>query len=120
MFFIKSAMFIRLDSATAQKVDEYVSRERVNSFTTRPNWPQKGNSVKYTTLHAIQLYKHHSLNSTVRRGLTTISLLRQDRPRASGTAPLTGPRQGQSRLKATVAKSSRAEITEPCLLVNHK
>ncbi len=89
-----------------------VSRERMNSFITRPNWLyKKGISVKYTTLHAIQLYKHHSLSSTVGRGLTTISLLRQDRPRASGTAPLIGPRQGQSRLKATVAKSSRAEIT---------
>jgi hypothetical protein len=31
------------------------------AFTTRPNWPyKKGTSVKYTTLHAISLYKHHS------------------------------------------------------------
>jgi hypothetical protein len=37
-----------------------VSRERVNSFTTRPNWPKNVYSVKYTTLHAILLYKHHS------------------------------------------------------------
>jgi hypothetical protein len=49
----------------------YVSRERVNSFITRPNWfYKKGTSVKYTTLHAIQLYKHHSLSSTVKRDLT--------------------------------------------------
>ncbi len=37
-----------------------VNRERVNSFITWPNWLKKGNSVKYTTLHAISLYKHHS------------------------------------------------------------
>jgi hypothetical protein len=43
----------------------------MNSFITRSNWLyKKGISVKYTTLHAIQLYKHHSLSSTVRRGLT--------------------------------------------------
>jgi hypothetical protein len=71
---------------------------------------KKGTSVKYTTLHAISLYKHHSLSSTVGRGLTTISLLRQDRLRASDCV-LTEPRQDQSRLKATVAKSSRAKIT---------
>jgi hypothetical protein len=97
-----------------------VNREPMNSFTTRSNWPKKDNSVKYTTLHAIQLYKHHSLNSTVRRDLTTISLLRQNRSRASGTASLTEFRQDQSRLKVTIAKSSRAKITEFCLLVNHK
>jgi hypothetical protein len=47
-----------------------VNRERVNSFITRSNWLyKKGISVKYTTLHAIQLYKHHSLSSTMRRDL---------------------------------------------------
>jgi hypothetical protein len=107
-------------SSKNDSIKMIVNRERVNSFITRPNWPKKGNSVKYTTLHAIQLYKHHSLNSTVRRDLTTISLLRQDRLRASDTASLTEPRQDQSRLKATVAKSSRAKITESCLLINHK
>jgi uncharacterized membrane protein len=44
-----------------ERLNVLVSRERVNSFITRPNWSKKVHSVKYTTLHAILLYKHHSL-----------------------------------------------------------